>query len=403
MDRSTVLSLPHTIEARGLGKRFDLKGRGRRSGAFWAVRDVSFSIAPGQVVGVIGRNGSGKTTLLKMLSRVTQPTEGTAEISGRITAMLGVGTGMHPMFTGRENIFFGGMVLGLDRDFIDSRIDSIVDFAGIGSFIDRPIKIYSSGMRARLGFAIAAQMEPEILFLDEVLAVGDHGFQQKCLHRIREMRMSGSTILLVTHNINVVKSFCDSAILLDKGKLVMQGKPEDVVGHYLTEIIGEPTGPSTGEATREGNGALQVEDFWFEDTFGRKLDAVSSGEAVTLCLGYRCPSSDGADNVSVGVAFADSYGRWLFRVDNDISGHPIGSVPQNGALRCSFPRFPLTKGRYKFGYRITCGGEVADYVVEFGGFDVEPGDFFGTGEEDAHSPVLIDHNWQYQPDAKVPA
>ena len=330
-----------------------------------------------------------------MLSRVTQPSEGTAEISGRVTAMLGVGTGMNPMFTGRENIFFGGMVLGLDRDFINSRIDAIVDFAGIGSFIDRPVKIYSSGMRARLGFAIAAQMEPEILFLDEVLAVGDHGFQQKCLQRIREMRTSGSTILLVTHNINVVKSFCDSAILLDKGKMLMQGKPEDVAGYYLTEVIGEPTGPSTGEATREGNGALQVEDFWFEDAFGRKLDVVRSGEAVTLCLGYRCPNPDGANNVSVGVAFADSYGRYLFRVSTNISASDFAHCPESGVLRCSFPSLPLTEGKYKFDYRILSDNEVADYVVGYGAFEVSNGDFFGTAETDAHSPILIRHHWEY--------
>ena len=288
MERSDI-----SLRAAGLGKAYQRRGKGRRSELFWAVRDVTFESARGQVLGIIGRNGSGKTTLLRMLCQVTAPTEGRAEVSGRISAMLGVGTGMHPMFTGRENVYFGGMMLGLDRDYVDTRMDAIIEFAGIGDFINRPVKTYSSGMRSRLGFAIAAQLEPEILFLDEVLAVGDAGFQQKCLERIREMRQSGSTILLVSHNMNTVKSFCDRVLLLDQGRTVMQGDPEDVVEHFLTKIIGQSSS-ADGEGTREGNGALRIDTFWFEDENGRRLDpsppARTSRSACLMPL-FRRPTS----------------------------------------------------------------------------------------------------------------
>lgn len=389
-----------TISARGLSKSYPIGDRSRSKERFLAVNDVSFDIRKGEVVAIVGRNGSGKTTLLKLLCQVVAPNAGEARIRGRISALLGVGTGMHPAFSGRENIHFSGTVLGLDPDVIRARINDIVEFAGIGDFIDRPVKTYSSGMRARLGFAIAAQLNPQILFLDEVLAVGDAGFQDKCLGRIREMRATGCTILLVTHSMNTVKSFCDRAILLDKGRLIMDGVPEQVVDHYLTNIIGQSDKDAgAGLGTREGNGAVQIDDHWLEDAIGQRIDRVTTGQDVVLCLAYSTREDLVARNISIGVAFADAQGRWVFRAGSDVSGHDFTTCPPNGVFRCQIKALPLTPGRWKFGYRVVAEKDVADYVVNYGEFDVEFGDYFGVGYLDTGFPAVLRQEWSLQRDA----
>ena len=202
---------------------------------FWALKDVSFSVNAGQIVGVVGRNGAGKSTLLKLLSRITEPTSGRAILRGRVVSLLEVGTGFHPELSGRENIFLNGAILGMRRAEIAKKFDEIVEFAEVGKFIDTPVKRYSSGMFVRLAFAVAAHLEPEILLIDEVLAVGDAGFQKKCLGKMGEVAsQQGRTVFFVSHNMGAVRSLCEEAILIDGGRLVMSGKPGDVIGHYLS-------------------------------------------------------------------------------------------------------------------------------------------------------------------------
>ena len=203
--------------------------------SFWALRDVSFSVNAGRIVGVVGRNGAGKSTLLKLLSRITEPTSGRAILRGRVVSLLEVGTGFHPELSGRENIFLNGAILGMRRAEIARKFDEIVEFAEVGKFIDTPVKRYSSGMFVRLAFAVAAHLEPEILLIDEVLAVGDAGFQKKCLGKMGEVAaQQGRTVFFVSHNMGAVRSLCEEAILIDGGRLVMSGKPGDVISHYLS-------------------------------------------------------------------------------------------------------------------------------------------------------------------------
>lgn len=260
------------IEVRELGKKFDLgainastlreqvtevakKWVGKGSGdeeEFWALRDVSFEVQPGEVVGIIGRNGAGKSTLLKILSRITPPTEGEAIVRGRLASLLEVGTGFHPELTGRENVFLNGSILGMKRQEVHALFDEIVDFAGIEKFVDTPVKRYSSGMYVRLAFAVAAHIQPEILVIDEVLAVGDYEFQKKCLGKMGEFASQGRTVLFVSHNMGAISSLCTRGILLDAGKVVCDSDIGTVIKAYTQKSDGvsatyqaeEPNGSS---------------------------------------------------------------------------------------------------------------------------------------------------------------
>lgn len=213
--------------------RFRRNGTRVADSQFWALKDVSFDVMPGEVVGIIGRNGAGKSTLLKILSRITEPTTGRVELYGRVGSLLEVGTGFHPELTGRENIYLNGAILGMRRDEIARKFDEIVDFAEIEEFLDTPVKRYSSGMYMRLAFAVAANLEPEVLVVDEVLAVGDAEFQKKCLGKMKDVSEHGRTVLFVSHNMAAVKSICRRAIQVEKGKIVCEGNSEEVVDHYL--------------------------------------------------------------------------------------------------------------------------------------------------------------------------
>jgi len=223
---ANILSLPVRIMQ---GNRKATETRSPEERFLWALKDVSFEVERGEVVGLIGRNGAGKSTLLKILSRITQPTEGCAELHGRVGSLLEVGTGFHPELTGRENIFLNGAILGMSREEIKGKFDEIVAFAEVEKFIDTPVKHYSSGMHVRLAFAVAAHLEPENLFVDEVLAVGDAGFQRKCLGKMGEVAREGRTILFVSHNMGAIRSLCDRAIVIDQGRVVLDGDASEVV------------------------------------------------------------------------------------------------------------------------------------------------------------------------------
>src|SRR5215218_1449474 len=209
----------------------------RPSDEFWALRDISFDVEQGEALGLIGRNGAGKSTLLKIISRITPPTEGRARVGGRVGTLLEVGTGFHPQLSGRENVFLNGTILGMKRREIMRKYDEIVEFAGIERFIEMPVKHYSSGMYVRLAFAVAAHLEPEILLVDEVLAVGDTEFQQKCLGKMRDVASHGRTVLFVSHNLGAIRRLCERAVLLHKGSMIATGAPSDVVGEYMRRAL----------------------------------------------------------------------------------------------------------------------------------------------------------------------
>jgi lipopolysaccharide transport system ATP-binding protein len=280
--------------------------RGRSSGSgrelFWALRDVSFEVRPGEVVGIIGRNGAGKSTLLKILSQITEPTEGFAELRGRVGTLLEVGTGFHPELTGRENIYLNGAILGMRRAETNRKFEEIVAFAEVERFIDTPVKHYSSGMYLRLAFSVAAHLEPEILIIDEVLAVGDTQFQKKCLGKIGDVSKEGRTVLFVSHNMAAVKTLCQRAILLEAGKQIMSGLSSDVVQSYLahgTQTAKEQVWNDLDSAPGNENARLRA--IRIVNVLGQSPEQVALEDSIVIEVDYQVLKQRSILNVSISL------------------------------------------------------------------------------------------------------
>jgi lipopolysaccharide transport system ATP-binding protein len=268
----------------------------RRSEEFWAVRDVSFQVARGESLGIIGHNGAGKSTILKLLANITSPSAGEIKISGRLSALIEVGSGFHPELSGRENVYLSGSIMGMRRREIDAKLDSIVEFAGVRQFIDTPVKRYSSGMYVRLGFAIAAHLDPEILLLDEVLAVGDAAFQSKCMQRIKELEAGGTTIVFISHDLTAVERLCQRVILMRHGQIVLEGRPRDVIKEYhqAAAVPGSVAANAhTGavkvwpdDSDAPGNEVLKVRSVRVRTRDGRTVSEVDIREPVGIEVEY---------------------------------------------------------------------------------------------------------------------
>ena len=282
---------------------------------FWALKDISFDVKEGEVLGIIGRNGAGKSTLLKILSRVTTPTEGYVRIRGRISSLLEVGTGFHPELTGRENVYLNGMIHGMTKTEIKKKFDEIVDFSGIEKFIDTPVKRYSSGMNVRLGFAVAAHLEPEVLIIDEVLAVGDVEFRQKCMEKMRDVSAGGRTVLFVSHRMSAIRELCQRGILLEKGKIVRSGPTEEVVGKYMTTTSLELKLNEDIPSKLHSNPNPDVEIYRIEmlDKQGRMVNAVKMQDDFSMKVYCKFNNSTAC---KIAMAFWDSNGVLIGRVTN---------------------------------------------------------------------------------------
>jgi lipopolysaccharide transport system ATP-binding protein len=278
----------------------------REDELLWALRDVSFELQEGQVLGVVGRNGAGKSTLLKILSRITDPTEGYAEVHGRLSSLLEVGTGFHPELTGRDNIFLNGAILGMRRAEVNSKFHSIVEFAGVERFIDTPVKRYSSGMYMRLAFAVAAHLEPDILLVDEVLAVGDAEFQKRSLGKMREVTGQGRTVVFVSHNMASIRALCQRAMLLEGGRIRADGPVDDVVSTYLSSDIKAPSGGVVPDGVpRVGTGDVRVRRVELLDRNGRPLTQACLGQPFEVVITVEAKTRMRATAVEVGVSSLD--------------------------------------------------------------------------------------------------
>lgn len=403
------------IKVEGLGKRYDLRREGSQSystlrdsitgifrsrgtkESFWALEDLNFEIHAGERVGIIGRNGAGKSTLLKVLSRIVTPTKGRVTLEGRIASLLEVGTGFHPELSGRENIFLNGSILGMSKAEIKSRFDEIVAFSEVERFLDTPVKRYSSGMYVRLAFAVAAHLDPEILIVDEVLAVGDAEFQRKCLGKMKDVAGAGRTVLLVSHNMAAIQHFCDRAIYLRSGKLVSSGGVEEVISTYLKAASGPAAANLEDRVDRTGNGRLRFTSFALRDAAGRELSALTCGGDGIIELQIKNPESKPVNQLLVSIGIDDELGVRVAQLSNELTGQPFGEVRgENLSVKIRMPRIPLKQGRYKLTVFSSVGGEVADWIQDAVALDIDAGDFFASGKlpPDGQGHICIDHKFE---------
>ncbi len=347
----------------------------------WALKDINLEVMPGEVLGIIGKNGAGKSTLLKILSKVTGPTTGDIHYNGRIGALLEVGTGFHPELTGRENIFLNGAILGMTKAEIKKKLDEIIDFSGVERYIDTPVKRYSSGMMVRLGFAVAAHLEPEILIVDEVLAVGDAEFQKKAIGKMQDVsKNEGRTVLFVSHNMKAVKNLCEKGALLKDGQLFFQGKIEDTIDKYH---IGENYNHLTSIETlkdRSGTGTVIFTDFYLENHKGVKVKSLNTGDEITLVFVVKVNEPD-CKNIDIGFSFHDSLNDTLSILYSGYQNCTFNNLPIGYTIiKCTLKNFCLSPGLLPVYGRILENGIEADWLKKpLGVLDVEMGDFYKTG------------------------
>jgi len=373
----------------------------------WALRELNLDIAPGEIVGVIGANGAGKSTLLKILSRITPPTRGRVEIRGRVGSLLEVGTGFHPELTGRENIYLNGAILGMKRAEIHAHLDEIVAFSQVERFLDTPAKRYSSGMRLRLAFAIAAHLEPEILIIDEVLAVGDAAFQRKCLGKMIDVVMRGRTVLFVSHNMNTVTDLCTRVARLRAGQLSFDGPPNEAIRAYLGSIRAESRvlqpeaagrydlrrAPRTGSQARSR--ARAITSFSIRDKRNTLTEVVASGEPISFEIGY--DHSEALARPTFGIVIEKPDLGNLAALQTHIQHGALDKLPASGRVRCHVPQLPLTPGVYTLSIGMTTCGEQLDWIERCVQLEVQPSDVFGTGRlpNPRHGAVLVQAAWSF--------
>ena len=375
----------------------DDAGIPHRQGMVWALRDISFGVNEGEVLGIIGRNGAGKSTALKLLSQVTAPTCGEIRVRGRIASLLEVGTGFHPELTGRENVYLNGAILGMTKAEVRRKFDEIVEFSEIGAYIDTPVKRYSSGMYVRLAFAVAAHLEPEILVVDEVLAVGDAGFQRRCLGKMGEAAAGGRTVLFVSHNMAAVQSLCTRALVLRGGRLDYgPGQTHAAVDHYLGQLKDLVGADLAERSDRRGAGQMRLTSFRCLDGSGRDLEVLACGGRTEFVLGYECGQDFRPDGAVARIVVRAASGPTVTVLNSEGNGLVVRGAPSSGALSCTLERLPLTQGAYIVDLILTADGVTQDWVREVAAITVETGDFYGTGvvTPPTHGGVLFDQEWR---------
>jgi len=358
------------ITVESLGKRFRMRQSGGRSlkafaldllrsdnaNSFWALRGADFEVEKGETLGIIGANGAGKSTLLSLLAGTKTPTEGRVSTRGTVSSLLELGAGFHPDLTGRENVFLAGAVMGVPRRRMRERFDGVVDFAGIGRFIDQPVRHYSSGMYVRLGFAVAVEVDPDILLIDEVLAVGDAAFQRKCLARMAEFREKGKTMLIISHDLATIRSISDRILLLEEGRVLGIGDPKSVVGQY--ESAGRRKGAETVE--REwGTGEARIEQVRFLDSAGKESEEFASGARLTVRIAYRANRRIPAP--VFGFAIATEDGVRVHGSNTQIEGVRVPDLDGVGEITLVIDPLRLGGGNYIFSFSI----HSADHSINY--------------------------------------
>ena len=366
---------------------------------FWALQGVSFEVRPGEVVGIIGRNGAGKSTLLKILSRITRPTTGHVALRGRVGSLLEVGTGFHPELTGRENIYLNGSILGMSRHEITRRFDDIVTFADVTRFLDTPVKRYSSGMSVRLAFAVAAHLEPEILLIDEVLAVGDAQFQRKCIGRIKSISQQGRTVLFVSHNMAAVLNLCQRGILISHGGVESDGPVSSVVETY-TRTLATPQGGRLDLKTHpsRASGCLPlIAGVSFINSRGEVTDTFGCGESLVIALEFDPLMI--LEQPHFGIGFDDALGQRVFSAATYLSTSTLPALRKRTTVYCRIPELPLVPGTYTLSLSAGSAGRfLMDALHNAVAIEITPTDYFGNGKMPSPQlgQILMRSQWELE-------
>jgi homopolymeric O-antigen transport system ATP-binding protein len=379
---------------RGMGR---VRGRRepRKTDLLWALRDVSFTVNSGEAIGLIGHNGAGKSTLLKILSRIAEPTKGWAEVTGRVGSLLEVGTGFHPELTGRENVFLNGAILGMRRAEIRKRFDEIVAFADVERFLDTPVKRYSSGMQVRLAFAVAAHLEPEILLVDEVLAVGDASFQRKSLTKMREVAQQGRTVVFVSHNLATIQSLCQRGILLENGTVLVDAPIEDAINRYLRALERSAVDDLLLRTDRDRRSWHQskVRRLGIYDGTSGEAGIVVGGRSAKIVVEV----TKALPMMECQLTIFNSLGHPLTTLDSELSSVADIRDPEVGPrIECEIASLPLIPGRYRIDILLRGRQEIQDGLQAAAFFDVEPGVIDGRPMPSMGSDgdVVLAHAWR---------
>lgn len=339
----------------------------------WAIKDINFELQQGEVLGIIGKNGAGKSTLLKILSRVTSPTTGSIKAKGRIASLLEVGTGFHPELTGKENIFLNGAILGMNKEEISGKLEDIIEFSGCKMYIDTPVKRYSSGMHVRLAFAVAAFMEPDILVVDEVLAVGDAEFQKKAIGKMQDIsKGEGRTVIFVSHNMASIENLCTRCIILKDGSIKFSGDTESAIKEYLKDSFSQANWSFESNKGRTGSG-----DFLFKNLIFNDNEVVISGETLHLTILYEAKRK--IENLKIALTFYKNIDQPIYVIDNYIQGQDISLNKGLGEIKITVPNFRLMPNDYFIDLWSSVNDEVADYIVNKTTITVSINDIYNSG------------------------
>jgi lipopolysaccharide transport system ATP-binding protein len=363
----------------------------------WALRNISFEVNHGEILGIIGKNGAGKSTLLKILSQVTSPTKGLVKVKGRIASLLEVGTGFHPDLTGRENVYLNGAILGMTKSEIRNKFDEIVEFSGVEKYIDTPIKRYSSGMYVRLAFAVAAHLEPDILVVDEVLAVGDAEFQQKAIGKMQDVsNKEGRTILFVSHNMAALQNLCSSAIILKDGLISLcKSDTNKAIEIYLRDKRQESKTKISERTDRKGEQNIKITDICLLDDFDKTINIPYSGQIIKVKISFKISENLSYRNVAIAFSITRSDGVLISVFTNELTNQ-LFTISQSGSFICNLGKMPLMNGLYSINIMINRGSIIEDWLIEAFFFEVVDGDFYGTGRnvESTHKGIFLEQNWE---------
>jgi lipopolysaccharide transport system ATP-binding protein len=364
-----------------------------------ALDNVSFQVTQGEVLGIIGNNGAGKSTLLKILSRVTAPSSGNIKIKGRIGSLLEVGTGFHPELSGRENVFLNGTILGMNNKEVGKKFEEIVDFSGVEKYIDTPVKRYSSGMYVRLAFAVAAHLDPEILIVDEVLAVGDAEFQQKCIGKMGNIANSGRTVLFVSHNMQSIFSLCPHSLFLEKGRIKEFGETREIINNYISSQNNTQVNENIVLRTdRLGSGVIKITDLNIGIDSDPTCGYWITGRDVIVTVDYTVNQQDYRKNIELAIIIKKLDKSKLLYLGTKVVNQNVTYIENKGKSECKIFRLPLEPGSYYIGVELAQNGNVVDFLEIAKKIEVAVGDFYGTNNIWPYGGFLCDYRWDHEGD-----